>query len=223
MVMVILIAGLVLGVIQVILQMEINGAIDYPLLYGIIAIEAVVVVAVIITTRKREVQLGDMAQRLASRTAQDGSAGHGWILKVFDNGLVMQAQASGSLVSMYICYTEDLKRYAPAMAEIMVYMKGTGVMRRVQYISRRKGDPSARASLELLRQQLGMRWAVLALLKRRPEKRPEIKSPAWLVGFSSYWPKWSTRGDALMSEIDIVVGLLESASRNYFGAIMGAG
>ena len=94
---------------------------------------------------------------------------------------------------------------------------------KVQHGDSERGDPSARASLDQLRQQLGMRWAVLALLKRKPEKRPEINSPAWLIGLSSYWPKWSTKGDALMSEIDIVVGLLESASRHYFGAIMGAG
>jgi hypothetical protein len=100
-------AGMTLGVFRLILQMEIDGAIDYPLLYGIVAFDAVLVVAVILNARRRELQVGDVSERLAPRTKEDSSSRAGWILKVFDNGLVLQAQARGAMVSMYLCYGED--------------------------------------------------------------------------------------------------------------------
>ena len=127
-VLALLIAGSILGVLQLILQMQLNGRVDYPWVFGLIVFDAIFIAVFAVFRRTREHQFGDLEQRLATRTKEQGSSRGGWNLAVFDNGLVMQAQRLGFIVSFYLCYGPDLQRYAPTLAEIREYMRGTGVM-----------------------------------------------------------------------------------------------
>ncbi len=216
----VLIAGSILGVFQLILQMQIEGRVDYAWVYGLVAFDAVVLVALAFYNRTREYQMGNLEQRLATRTREQGASRGGWVLAVFDNGLVMQAQRGGFLVSFYLCYGPDLERYAPTIAEVRAYMRGTGVMHRVESVTKRKGDPGARALAEQIRERLGARWVIIQLAKRRPEKRPEVRAPAWLVGVTCNWSKWFLHAEDLLNSVDTVADALESAEKQYFAPRM---
>lgn len=218
-----LIVGSALGVVRLIVDMQINGTVNYTWVIGFIVFDAIVLIALAFYTRTREEQVGDLEQRLAARTREQGSSRGGWLLAVFDNGLVMQAQRGGFLVSFYLCYAPDLQRYAPTLAEIQAYMRGTGVMRRVQGVSKSKGDPGAQALLEQIRQRLGARWALMQLAKRRPTKRPDVRAPAWLVGVTCNWSKWYLHADDLLGSVDAVADLLDSAQKQYFAPSMTVG
>jgi len=140
-----LIVGTIFGVIRLALDMELSGRIDYTWIVVLVVIDGVIASFVILQIRSREIQFGEVQVRLASRAKEEGSAGAGWTLASFDNGLVMQGQRQGPIVSFYLCYDASRQRYAPTMAEIQEYTRGFGVMRPVQTISATKGDPSARA------------------------------------------------------------------------------
>ncbi len=220
---VLLLVASAVGVLRIFLDMEISGSVTLLWVYGTIVVDAAILVGLVVYTRRRELGLSDLEQRLASRTTAQGSSRGGWMLAVFDNGLVMQGQRQGAVVSFYLCYGPDLRRYAPSLAEIRTYMRGFGVMRRVDTISKRKGDPAARATLEQLRGQLGARWVLLALLRRRPDKRSTVKAPQWVVGITCYWPRWSRGPDALLNGVNPIEATLESAQRDHSASTMAAG
>lgn len=220
---VVLVAGSVLALIRVWLEMLISGQLNMLWIYGIAGFDIVLVAAAVVQTRKRELGLSDFAQHLAPRVKEQGSSKKGWVLAVFDNGLVMQGQRQGAVVSFYLCYGSDLQRYAPSLPEVQDYMRGFGVMRRVEVVTRKKGDPSVRSMLDQLRQQLGARWVILSLNQRSPDKRPSVKAPSWILGVSCYWPKWSRNPEAVLNGIDPVSGLLDLAQRQHFASVMAAG
>ncbi len=70
----VLIAGSVLGVLRLIVDMQINGQVDYTWVFGIIAFDAIVLVALAFYTRTREQQVSDLEQRLATRAREQGSS-----------------------------------------------------------------------------------------------------------------------------------------------------
>ncbi len=218
-----LIVGTIFGVIRLALDMELSGRIDYTWIVVLVVIDGVIASFVILQIRSREIQFGEVQVRLDSRAKEEGSAGAGWTLASFDNGLVMQGQRQGPIVSFYLCYDASRQRYAPTMAEIQEYTRGFGVMRPVQTISATKGDPSARALLEQLRNQIGAKRARMVFQKRRPEKRPTVRAPSWIVGVTLFWPKWSMNADAILNGLDPIEALLDSAQRQYFAPAMAAG
>ncbi len=135
----------------------------------------------------------------------------------------MQAQRGGFLVSFYLCYGPDLQRYAPTVVDIRTYMRGTGVMRRVETVTKSRGDPGVRALAEQIRQRLGARWVIMQLAKRRADKRPEVRAPAWLVGMTCNWSKWFLHADDLLGSVDAVADVLDSAQKQYFAPSMTVG
>ena len=219
----VLVAGAVLAVAQLILQMEIYGQANLLWIYGIIAYEAVVLVVFFLHGRSREIKVSDFEQRLASRTREQATSKGGWLLAVFDNGLILQGQRQGAIVGFYFCYDSDRQRYTPTMAEIQRYMRGTGVMKRVRTVSVRKADATTRSMLEQLNRQLGTRWMVLQLLRRKPNKRPTVKAPSWIVGGVCYWSRWSLHPGEVLNGVDTLAGFLDSAQRQVFTAAMTGG
>src|SRR5437867_13049004 len=101
-----LIVGTILGVIRWALNMEWSSRIDYTWIVVLIVVDGVIASFVILQIRSREIQFGDVQVRLASRAREEGSAGAGWTLAAFDNGLIMQGQRQGPIVSFYLCYDE---------------------------------------------------------------------------------------------------------------------
>jgi len=222
-VLAVVIAGSVVGIINVILNMELSGRIDYNWIIVLIALDAILVSVVVLRTRTQEHQIGDVQVRLGSRAREQGSTRGGWVLAVFDNGLVMQGQRQGPIVAFYLCYDEGQQRYAPTIAEVQDYMRGFGVMRAIQSVSPTKGDASARALLEQLRTQVGAKRARMVFQKRRAEKRPTVRAPSWIVGVTFFWPKWSQNPDGIVNGLDLIEGFLDSAQKRYFASVMAAG
>ena len=78
----------------------------------------VTLAALFLYRRTRELGVSGFEQRIAARTKEQGGTRGGWLLAVFDNGLVLQGQRQGGLVSFYLCYGPDSRATRRPLASL---------------------------------------------------------------------------------------------------------
>jgi len=165
--------------------------------------------------RRAGSQLVALVNVLRERLLDAGLVAGTHAVLVFDNGIVAMPAAMNVIFAVYASPVGGVSTPQTA-AEAKQLSRGASHTRGEGSVSPHRGPEAARVRLAEITQALQVRGARALLRGRRSTAPPDMQASAWTAALIVTDPKWATKGERWLAELDAIRDFLERLRTEYF-------